>query len=154
MMKSNGQSAQLDPWLLVEEDQAQSLFGFALRHPRTGGLAWTISTPVVHADLSRGRATTQSGRLYILGARIAPVDLPDLEAQIAFALLAGPYAHSIAKAVLAGLDEGLARRWVGARKVARHLRLPPPPMDYETVTQFLRQHEGDYRRVANSRIGS
>jgi hypothetical protein len=82
--------AELNPWTVVGEDDNACLFGFALRHPRTGGLAWTLSTPIVSLDERRQQAVTRSGRRYTLGRRVSPDALPDEEAEVAYALLVGP----------------------------------------------------------------
>jgi hypothetical protein len=39
---------------VVDVDGELSLFGFAARHPRTGGLSWRLSTEIVELDESAG----------------------------------------------------------------------------------------------------
>lgn len=113
-----------------------------------------LSSSLVHLDVGRGRATTRSGRRYVLGRRITPSALPDTEAWIAFALLAGPLAGIDFDAVLSGLDEALARRWLTACKAARHLSLKPPSMDEEATARFLGRHGGRYAATLRSRRNS
>lgn len=143
--------AELDPWTLVDTEGEPCLFGFALRHPATGGLAWTLSTPLVHLDTNRRRATTRSGRRYALGRRIHGSALPDQEARIAFALLVRPPAETMTDDVLAGISEDLARGWLTSCKAARHLDVQPPSLDEEAVTQFLAQYGRRYVATVQSR---
>src|SRR5689334_25024588 len=75
---SNGiqTDAQMDPWCIVAlVDGVEVLLGFATYHPGTGGLSWSRSTPIRHLGERTGYATTQSGRHYALGRRIAPAEI-------------------------------------------------------------------------------
>ena len=64
------QTASVSNWMVVRHNDRECLFGFAERHPRTGGLSWMLSTPVVCLDEEEGHAVTASGRRYLLGTRI------------------------------------------------------------------------------------
>ena len=84
--------AYMDPWCVVSVITGERLlFGFAVRHPATGGLSWVRSTPIRHLDEVTGCAITESGRPYALGRRIEPekVPLEGEEAWLAFDLLIG-----------------------------------------------------------------
>ena len=70
-------AASMDPWLVVDVNGEPSLFGFAWRHPSTGGLSWMLSTAIVELDAAAGRARTASGRVYQLGRRIEPCELDE-----------------------------------------------------------------------------
>src|ERR1700730_9465931 len=112
-------TAEMDPWLLVEVYGEDCLFGFAKWHPSTGGLAWTLSTPVVELDEAAGRARTASGRVYALG-RATEFEELDEEANLALCLLAGEVP----------MPEAARWRgvcWITARKMARHLGTVAPP---------------------------
>lgn len=145
--------AALHPWLLVQDPTDSVLFGYALWHPGTGGLAWTLSTPVDHLDERLGRAVTSSGRRYELGQRIEPPDLPTAEARIAYAVLVGPVIGADLTFLLGGLDPGLAAEWVGACKIARHLGIDPPCRSARAVNEFLRQHANPYTTLMRRKLG-
>jgi hypothetical protein len=145
--------AELDPWVLVVEPGAMSLFGFAVRHPATGGLAWTLSTTVRTLDEARGRAVTRSGRRYALGRRIDADGLPDEEARVAYALLVGPLLGRDPAKMLGGMHLGFAAAWQLSRKMARHLRLAPPPFEPEPVARFLDMHGERYRQFMRAKLG-
>lgn len=143
--------SELDPWILIRAGKHRYLFGFALRHPTTGGLAWTLSTPVVHLDTHRQRASTRSGRCYALGRQTSPFALPDQEAQIALAVLVGSPGEVFPGALGAGISEHLARRWLTTCKAARHLCLQPPSLNEQAVTRFLGQHGVRYQATMDAR---
>jgi hypothetical protein len=121
--------AELDPWCVADDGAGQVLFGFATRHPVTGGLAWTRTSRIVHLDTIGGRAITRSGRRYALGHRITAVDLPDIEARLAFAMLIGPAPGCEPGRLPADVAPSLAIAWLSACKRARHLGLDPPELD-------------------------
>jgi hypothetical protein len=60
--------------VVVDVDGELSLFGFAARHPGTGGLSWMPSTEIVELDESAGRARTSSGRVCALGVTQEELD--------------------------------------------------------------------------------
>jgi len=127
-------AAGLDPWLVLELGGDEVLFGFAARHPATGGLSWVRSSPVAELDQAAGRARTASGRVYALGRRAAPGEL-DEEGRTALRLLA---AESLGPEPLPGdVDDA---RWVSARKWARRLGVDAPPRDRAAVGRLLRRH--------------
>ena len=128
----------LDPWLPLELGGEEVLFGYAERHPATGGLSWVRSSPVAELDEEAGRARTASGRVYALGRRVALEDL-DEEGSTALRLLA---AESLGAEPLPGDDDDA--RWVSARKWARHLGVEAPPRDRAAVGRFLRRHAERY----------
>jgi hypothetical protein len=132
-------NARMDPWCLVElADGSEALFGFAVEHAGTGGLSWVLSTPVVWLDAAAGRARTASGRRYILGRRVTPLELPTEEARIAFSLLASPHLEDPDAAPPFAGDADLAATWVAACKMARHLKLEAPPLhDPAAVRDFV-----------------
>jgi hypothetical protein len=137
-------TALMDPWLVVDVNGEPSLFGFAWRHPSTGGLSWMLSTAIVELDAAAGRARTASGRVYQLGRRIEPCEL-DEEGVVALDLLLERHAQQ-------GTSSGPDVSWVIARKMARHLSLAPPPRDDpEAVERFLRTHDGRYRAALDRR---
>ncbi len=114
------------------------LFGYAGRHPATGGLGWVRSSPVVELDEEAGRARTAGGRVYALGRRVDVEDL-DGEARAALRLLAAEFLG--AEPLPGDADDA---RWVSARKWARHLGVAAPPRDREAVERFLRGHGERY----------
>ena len=88
-MNRIGQPADacLNPWLRFELPAGDAiLFGYASKHPVTGGLSWMHSSRLRQVDEKAGRARTASGRLYALDQRIA-VDQLDEEGHAAFELL-------------------------------------------------------------------
>ncbi len=131
-------AAGLDPWLVLELGGEEVLFGYAARHPCTGGLGWVRSSPVVELDEEAGRARTESGRVYALGRRTAVEEL-DEEGRTALRLLA---AESLGAEPLPGDADDA--RWVSARKWARHLGAAAPPRDRAAVARFLHRHEERY----------
>ena len=131
-------TAGLDPWLPLELGGEEVLFGYAGRHPATGGLSWVRSSPVAELDEAAGRARTASGRVYALGRR-TDVGEFDEEGRTALRLLA---AESLGAEPLPGDDDDA--RWVSARKWARHLGVEAPPRDRAAVGRFLRRHEERY----------
>lgn len=141
--------AELDPWLSVPvSDGSQVLFGFATAHVETGGLAWTRSSPIRQSDARTRRPITASGRRYLLGRRIGCLDLPDLEARCAFALLIGPdLGLSFSDLVGPEVRQHEAADWLRACKMARHLGLHPPPLQAAKVAVFIHQNEEAYRQV-------
>jgi hypothetical protein len=141
--------AELDPWVQVDLiDGTRVLYGYALSHVETGGLAWTRSSPVRRYDIRASLVVTASGRRYRLGRRIGFLDLPDLEARVAFALLIGPDLKvSFSDLVGPRIREGEAADWLRACKMARHIGKRPPPLDGAAITDFLRQHQATYRQV-------
>lgn len=141
--------AELDPWLHVDlADGTRLLFGYAVSHVATGGLAWTRSSPVRRYEIRTGLVITASGRRYQLGRRIACLDLPDQEAKVAFALLIGPdLGVSFGDLVGPKIREGEAADWLRACKISRHIGTQPPPLDGAAINEFLRQHEATYRQV-------
>jgi hypothetical protein len=51
----------------------------------------------------------------------------------------------------------LERRWIAARKAARWLGVPPPPLDGNSVDGFVARHGGDYvalRAALAERLGT
>ncbi len=126
--------AQLDPWCSVPmEDGTTVLFGFAVWHEKTGGLAWMSSSELLELDVHRGSAVTFSKRRYGLGRRFLPLDVgaEGDEARWAFELL-----------VIAGYEDAaklrhLDRMWLTARKAARHLKLSPPSRTGTAIAEFF-----------------
>ncbi len=132
-------AAGLDPWLPLELGGEEVLFGYAGRHPATGGLSWVRSSPVVELDEEAGRARTAGGRVYALGRRVDVEDL-DGEARAALRLLAAEF---LGAEPLPG--DAQDARWVSARKWARHLGVAAPPRgDRAAVERFLRRHGERY----------
>lgn len=134
--------AHMDPWRAVELVTGHCvLFGFAWRHPKTGGLSWLRSTPLLHLDVLERRAVTQSGRRYALGRQLEAEDIPaeGEEAWVAFQLLLGGDIRAGAVPAIA-VDPWEDARWLTAQKMARHLRLPPLPRASGPVTRFLEQY--------------
>ncbi len=128
--------ASLSRWMVVLRDDVECLFGFADRHPRTGGLSWLLSTPLVGLDEERARAVTASGRTYLLGRRIGDHEL-DEEGRLAKSILL----HGLEGVQLGPCD--LA--WLMACKWARHLRMTAPlRTDCEAVYGFMAAAEKRY----------
>ena len=125
--------AVMEPWCLVELfDGTYVLFGYALTHSVTRGLAWTRSTEVLELDRERGRAATGSGRRYRLGREFAPLDVrvEGEEARVAFELLLGDVAETMD--ALREFD----RSWLSACKAARHLGVQVPARTVAAVEAF------------------
>lgn len=143
-------TARMDPWCVVPvRDGKEVLFGYAIRHPTTGGLSWVSSTEIEELDATAGRARTRSGRLYELGRRIELQDIPEEgeEPWIAIELLLG---HDVddPKAVPPRVaDPAADTEWVLACKAARHLGVTPPRRMPREVTVFLDRHLAAYLRV-------
>jgi hypothetical protein len=130
-------TATMTSWMLVDAFGDECLFGFAERHPSTGGLSWVLSTPVVEINQAEDRARTKSGRVYALGRQITPDEL-DEEGSVALGLLLedGPPRHPA--------DER-DKNWLVARKMARHLQLGAPPRsDPAAVVRFLSTYRDAY----------
>lgn len=142
--------AVLDPWCTVDVTaRSRVLFGFAHRHPVTGGLAWTRSTPVVELDEVAGRALTRSGRQYELGRRIEPHRIPELgmEAWLAYGLLLGRHAFGRDEVPPISADPDREGRWITACKISRHLGVDAPPQVPSDVDRFLSRHFSAYLRL-------
>lgn len=139
--------ACLDPWCAVPLASGREvLFGFATRHPATGGLSWTRSSAIRRLNAARHRAVTASGRRYELGRRI---ELPDIleegeEAWVAFDLLIGSDAADDGVVPPISADAGADMRWVAACKAARHLGVAAPGRAPRQVAAFLRQNSAKY----------
>jgi hypothetical protein len=116
------------------------LFGFALHHAETGGLAWLSSSQLVDLKEAAGRARTLSGRRYRLGRQFDPLDVggEGEEARLAFALLIGVDYED--------LDELLEvdRRWLMAMKAARHLGVEPPIRTDAATRSFFKTYGEAY----------
>ena len=130
--------AHLDPWCPVEiAPGVDILFGFAERHPLTGGQSWMQSSPIVSLDEDTGVARTQSGRSYSLGTRLEPTGE---EALCALGILTGR-----APAGRPGEDRERDVMWLTACKVARWCRaVCPPRTDAEAIRAFLATHRAAY----------
>jgi len=146
--------AAMYPWMTVERDDETYLFGFALRHPVTGGLARTLSTAITKLDVNARRAVTQSGRKYALGERLAaPVDLPTVESRVAYALLVMPLLGMNPAEALGDKTDVQASQWVTTQKMARHLYIPPPSWDDAAVSAFMDRNGSRYLRLMPRRRG-
>lgn len=132
--------AALDPWCVIELPTGSHLFGYALRHPETDGLAWTRSSPIVELNAELGRAVTQSGRRYRLGQRVNPADLQDQEPRLALALLRNSALRNPRGPLPGGISRVLAVAWLTACKAARHSELEPPPLDADAIKAFFAEH--------------
>lgn len=144
--------ACLDPWCAVRLSCSQEvLFGFATRHPVTGGLSWTRSSPIRNLDVARSRAVTASGRRYELGRRIELQDVPDQgeEAWLAFDLLIGSEAVDDAVPPISADPERDAC-WIAACKMARRLGVAAPSRAPSRVAAFLRDHSATYLALRSS----
>ena len=127
--------AHLDPWCEVPLETGGSiLFGFALHHAETGGLAWLSSSQLVDLKEAAGRARTLSGRRYRLGRRFDPLDVGSEgeEARLAFGLLIGVDYEDLDELV------EVDRRWLQARKAARHLGVEPPSRTDAATRSFFK----------------
>lgn len=130
-------TATMSTWMLVDTFGDECLFGFAERHPSTGGLSWVLSTPVVEFTEAMERARTASGRVYALGRQITADDL-DEEGCVALALLLADGAASNPRDIR-------DTNWVIARKMARHLQMSAPSRaDNEAVSRFLERYRDLY----------
>ena len=115
--------AHLDPWCVVLLSTGEEvLFGYALRHEATGGLAWLSSTELLNLNRTATFGRTASGRRYRLRRRFAAIDVgaEGEEARLAFHLLVGVDFEDL------DYLEEVDRRWLMARKAARHLGVEPP----------------------------
>jgi hypothetical protein len=143
--------AHLDPWCVARLATGEKLlFGYALVHPKTGGLGWMTSSYVASLDLSSGRARTASGRLYRLGRRFDVMDVgaEGEEARTAFDLAIGRDFDDALE--LRALDHN----WVATCKAARFLKVRPPKRTRAAVDAFIDKHTEAYielrRRLAES----
>ncbi len=139
--------AALDPWCVVRLSCGREiLFGFAIRHPVTGGLSWTRSSAIRRLDAARHRAVTASGRRYELGRRIELPDIPEEgeEAWVAFDLLIGSEAADDDAVPPISADPGHDMRWLAACKAARQLGIAAPGRAPRRVTAFLRENRAKY----------
>jgi len=146
MTESSEFDAHLDPWCVVPLEVGGSiLFGFALHHEATGGLAWLSSSELLELDAAAGRARTFSGRRYLLGRRFDPLDVgaEGEEARLAFELLIGVNFED--QDELVEVD----RRWLQARKAARHLGIEPPDRKDVATRTFFHQHGAAYLAFRN-----
>jgi hypothetical protein len=133
--------AHLDPWCEVPMETGGSiLFGFALHHAETGGLAWLSSSQLVDLKEAAGRARTMSGRRYRLGRQFDTFDVgaEGEEARLAFELLIGVDFEDLDDLV------EVDRRWLQARKSARHLGLEPPIRSDAATRSFFKTHGEAY----------
>jgi hypothetical protein len=140
--------AHLDPWCLVQLESGEAvLFGYALRHPATGGLGWLASTEVLELDTASGKARTRSGRHYELGRRFEAIDVggEGAEARMAFDYLVGREFD--------GMDDlfEIDRTWVAAQKMARHLAIAPPSRRSDDLRHFVRANIVAYLALRRSR---
>jgi len=148
--------ARMDPWCAVALANGDSvLFGFALLHPITGGLAWTRSSAIVTLDAVKGRAATQSGRLYGLGTSVELAAIPSLglEPWLAFDLLIGQRLADAWAVPPISADPERERRWVTACKMARHLNLATPSFTPAAVNDFLATYQEAYACLPFVRSG-
>ena len=140
--------ANLDPWCTVPLTSGETLlFGYALQHPDTGGLAWLASTEVLELDPVACSARTRSGRLYALGRQFEPMDIgaEGEEARLAFDHLASGEFEGMARLI------ALERYWVTCRKMGRHLGVEPPSRRLANVQAFIRIHGEAYRQLRGER---
>jgi hypothetical protein len=133
--------ALLDPWCEVPmETGGTILFGYAVYHSETGGLAWLSSSSVVDLDEAAGCARTLSGRRYQLGRAFDPLDVgaEGEEARLAFQLLIGVEYEELDELV------EVDRRWLMAMKAARHLQVAPPIRTDAATRSFFDKHMEAY----------
>lgn len=142
--------ATLDPWLLIEmPDGDRLLFGYAERHPLTGGLSWLRSSPVVELDEAAGRARTASGRIYVLGRRTSVDRLESEEGRAALLLLVLKPEGLLASDPL---EDDATGAWLIARKWGRHLGIDAPPREKpEAVRCFLDKYADLYAALRAGR---
>jgi hypothetical protein len=147
-MNGADHDAHLDPWCVVPlADGTWILFGFALEHAATAGLAWTSSSELLELDRATGRGGTRSGRRYLLGRRFEAIDVgaEGEEARLAFGLLIGDaFEHA---AAIREVD----RMWLASRKVARHLEVQPPVRRPADIQAFVARHAAAYVRLREQR---
>lgn len=138
-------TAMMSQWMVVDVMDEQCLFGFAERHPNTGGLSWVLSTPITEFTASSDRARTASGRVYQLGREISVCDL-DEEGRVCLRLF-------LAEDRDAYPGAEIDRAWVVARKMARHLELTAPSRnDPAAVERFFELYRESYlARLINLR---
>jgi hypothetical protein len=144
MIAASECDAHLDPWCAVPLETGETiLFGYALHHAETGGLAWLGSSELLHLDAAHGRARTRSGRRYLLGRQFAAIDVggEGEEARLAFQLLIGFDFEELDDLV------EVDRRWLQARKAARHLGIEPPPRTAVATRSFFERHGAAYLAV-------
>ncbi len=140
--------AHLDPWCEAPLDTGDAvLFGYALHHEETGGLAWLRSSRIVRLQPRAKRAWTASGRRYRLGRRFDPLDVgaEGGEARVAFGFLLG------VEFDLAEELRDLEHQWLVACKAARHLGLDVPSRTARAVRTFLEKHAGAYLELRRNR---
>jgi hypothetical protein len=138
-------TATMTLWMTVGALGHDRLFGFADWHPKTGGLSWVLSTPVVAFTQAADRARTRSGRVYALGRHISSREL-DEEGRVALRLLltGDPTLYPSGSGDL---------RWLTAQKMARHLRVTAPPRsDPIAVERFLDGHLEAYIQRRRDRL--
>jgi hypothetical protein len=132
--------AVMTVWMTVDAFGAECLFGFAAKHPSTGGLSWVLSTPVVQFTEAADRARTASGRVYVLRRQISVREV-DEEGRVALSLMLGNDREQYPRH-----DDDVA--WIVARKMARHLRMASPPRaDPAAVEQFIESNRAAYIRI-------
>lgn len=132
------------------------LFGFALQHPRTGGMAWTRSSQIVEPfdDLSSIVVTASGTRWHVsFPLAVDALSHASVEARVAFALLfeADISAPDWSWQGMVSLTRHDCVRWLTACKVSRHLILKPPEPDSRAVDLFLRTNEAAYLQRRNLR---
>jgi hypothetical protein len=150
MIAASECDAHLDPWCAVPLETGETiLFGYALHHAETGGLAWLGSSELLHLDAAVGRARTRSGRRYLLGRRFAAIDVggEGEEARLAFQLLVGVDFEELDDLV------EVDRRWLQAKKAARHLAVAPPARTDAATRAFFREHGAAYLAVMRPDLG-
>ena len=139
MNRETDTDASLDPWALVPLISGESvLFGYAVRHEATGGLAWTASSEVLFLDDGARLARTRSGRRYALGRVFQPLDVGGEgdEARTAFEhLVGGAFERS---------DSLLQVDRTCPRKMARHLAVPAPSRRARDILVFTVGHAAEY----------
>ena len=141
MMGTDDAEASMDPWTAVPLVTGETiLFGFAVRHPSSGGLVWMTSSELLVLDEDTGLARTRSGRRYRLGRRFDALDVSGEgeEPRTAFELLVGAL-HRDREALLV-----LDGAWLTACKMARHLELPAPSRAAADVAEFHIAHAAAY----------
>ena len=132
--------AHLDPWLLVHASGTDRLFGFATRHPRTGGLSWCLSSPLIELDRWRCTARTASRTSYGLGRPGTLTSLGE-EGETAFALLLGTGEGDQS-------DHPRDVAWLTACKIARHLDLQlPGRRSHDEIGALLRKWGSAYQAL-------
>ena len=144
---SGPSDAHLDPWCAPPVDGGETLpFDFSLRHPRTGGLGWLVSTEVEELDFDAGSARTPSGRRYQLGGRFDAVDVGG----------EGDEAGTVFRYLLEGDFDGfgalraLDKLWLVSCKASRHLGLQHPRAG-RRMSEPFESHRAAYLAAVNAR---